>query len=153
MEGIRNQRKNGQERIDNSALVVGLYNQDSSIPVANFFTINLPSGRTEDVRAWLWYHPVTPRSCGYGDVTATYIRRSEIPSRIYAKHSVHARIRVRKQWCIIHSNTWVQLQSYHQRWSNITWILQHRYAQLREYKEMYKYEQYKRRLRVLTGKL
>ena len=29
---------------------------------------------------------VTPRSRGYGDVTATYIRRSEIPSRIYAKH-------------------------------------------------------------------
>ena len=29
---------------------------------------------------------VTPRSHGYGDVTATYIRRSEIPSRIYAKH-------------------------------------------------------------------
>ena len=34
----------------------------------------------------LWYQPVTPRSGGYGDVTATYIRRSEIPSRIYAKH-------------------------------------------------------------------
>ena len=29
---------------------------------------------------------MTPRSGGYGDVTATYIRRSEIPSRIYAKH-------------------------------------------------------------------
>ena len=29
---------------------------------------------------------VTPRSHGYGNVTATYIRRSEIPSRIYAKH-------------------------------------------------------------------
>ena len=29
---------------------------------------------------------VTPRSGGYGDATATYIRRSEIPSRIYAKH-------------------------------------------------------------------
>jgi len=31
-------------------------------------------------------HVVTPRSRGYGDVTATYIRRSEIPIRIYAKH-------------------------------------------------------------------
>ena len=50
MERIRNQRKDGQE-IDNSALVVGMYNQDSSIPVANFITINLPSGRTEVVRA------------------------------------------------------------------------------------------------------
>ena len=38
--------KDDQEK-DNSALVVGLYNQDSCIPVANFFTINLPSGRTE----------------------------------------------------------------------------------------------------------
>jgi len=50
MEEIRNQRKDDQE-IDNSALVVGMYNQDSCIPVANFFTINLPSGRTEDARA------------------------------------------------------------------------------------------------------
>ena len=45
---VRNQRKDDQDRIDNSALVVGMYNQDSCIPVANFFTINLPSGRTED---------------------------------------------------------------------------------------------------------
>ena len=29
---------------------------------------------------------VTPRSGGYGDVTATYIHRAEIPSRIYVKH-------------------------------------------------------------------
>ena len=29
---------------------------------------------------------VAPRSGGYGDVTTTYIRRSEIPSRIYTKH-------------------------------------------------------------------
>ena len=29
---------------------------------------------------------VTPRSGGYGDVTAMYIRRSEIPSRIYPKY-------------------------------------------------------------------
>ena len=78
--------KDDQERIDNSVLVVGLYNQDSCIPAANFFTINLPSGRTEDVEPRLRYHPVTPRSRGYGDVTATYIRRSKIPSRIYAKH-------------------------------------------------------------------
>ena len=50
MEGTRNQSKDDQEK-DNSALVVGLYNQDSCIPVANFFTINLPSRRTEDARA------------------------------------------------------------------------------------------------------
>jgi len=29
---------------------------------------------------------MTPRSRGYGDVTVTYIHRSEIPSHIYAKH-------------------------------------------------------------------
>jgi len=50
MEEIKNQRKDEQDRIDNSVLVVGLYNQDSCIPVANFFTINLLSGRTEDAR-------------------------------------------------------------------------------------------------------
>jgi len=51
MEGIRNQRKDDQERIDNFVHVVRLYNQDPYIPNANFFTINLSSGRSEDVRA------------------------------------------------------------------------------------------------------
>ena len=50
-QNFRVQGKNYQEKIDNSALVVGLYNQDSCIPAANFFTINLPTGCTEDVRA------------------------------------------------------------------------------------------------------
>ena len=50
-KGFRNQRKDDRERKDNSALVVALYNQDPCISVANFFTINLSSGRTEDVRA------------------------------------------------------------------------------------------------------
>ena len=49
-KGLRNQGKNYQEEIENSVLIVGLYNRDLYIPVANFFTINLPSGRTEDVR-------------------------------------------------------------------------------------------------------
>ena len=30
--------------------------------------------------------PVAPRSDGYGDATATYIRRAMLPSRMYAKH-------------------------------------------------------------------
>ena len=51
MKGIRNQRKDDQEREDNSALVDGLYNQDSCISVANFFIINLPFRCTEDARA------------------------------------------------------------------------------------------------------
>jgi len=46
MEGIRNQRKDDHERIDNSVLVIGMYKQDSCIPVVNFFAINLPAGRT-----------------------------------------------------------------------------------------------------------
>jgi len=50
-ENIRIQGKNYQEKIDNFVLVVGLYNQDSCILVANFFTINLPNSYTEDVRA------------------------------------------------------------------------------------------------------
>ena len=51
MEKTQESRKGYQERIDNSALIVRLYNQDSCMPIANFFTINLSSGRTEDVRA------------------------------------------------------------------------------------------------------
>ena len=48
---FKNQGKDDQEGIDNFVLAVGLYNQDSCIPVANFFIINLPTGCTEDVRA------------------------------------------------------------------------------------------------------
>jgi len=36
-----NQGKDDQEGIDNFVLVVGSYNHDSCIPVANSFTINL----------------------------------------------------------------------------------------------------------------
>ena len=50
MEEIRNQKKDDQEEIDNLAFVIGLYNQDLCIPVTNFFTLNLPTGRTVDVR-------------------------------------------------------------------------------------------------------
>ena len=48
---FKNQGKDDQERIANFILVVRLYNHDSCILVANFFTINLPTGCTEDVRA------------------------------------------------------------------------------------------------------
>ena len=33
-----------------------------------------PGGYPHQVWTWLWYHYVTPRSQGYGDVMATYIR-------------------------------------------------------------------------------
>ena len=52
MEGIQEQRKKKQEEIDNSALIVGLCNQYSCIPVTNFITINLPTGCTVNVRAF-----------------------------------------------------------------------------------------------------
>jgi len=38
------------------------------------------------VQVGILFPSVTPRSRWYGDVTATYIRKSEVPSRIYAKH-------------------------------------------------------------------
>ena len=48
---------------------------------------------------------VTPRFHGYGDVTATYIRKSEVPYRIYAKHQYKQESEYGSKWCIIHSNT------------------------------------------------
>jgi len=50
MERFKNQGTDDQEEIDNFILIVGLYNHDSCIPVANFFTINLLIGCTEDVK-------------------------------------------------------------------------------------------------------
>ena len=47
---------------------------------------------------------VTPRSCGYGDVTAIYIRRSKISSHIYDKHQYMQESEFGSMWCIIHSN-------------------------------------------------
>jgi len=59
---------------------------------------------------------VTSWSHGYGDVTMTYIRRSEIPSYIYTKHHYKQESKYESMWCIIYSNIWVQLQSYHRMW-------------------------------------
>ena len=71
---------------------------------------------------------VTPRSGGYGDVTVTYLRRSKIPLRIYAKHQYRKESECESKWCIIHSNIRVLLQGYHQIWHNITIILHHQYG-------------------------
>ena len=49
------------------------------------------SDREKNQEAGVWgrhcreFYTVTPRSHEYGDVTATYIHRSKIPLRIYAK--------------------------------------------------------------------
>ena len=50
-KGLRNQGRDDQEETDYSVLVGGLYNRNSNNPIAIFFTINLPSGCTKDVRA------------------------------------------------------------------------------------------------------
>jgi len=50
-ENFKIQEKDYQEKIDNSALVVGLYKQNSCILITNFFIINLMTGCTENVRA------------------------------------------------------------------------------------------------------
>ena len=81
---------------------------------------------------------VTPRSCGYGDVTATYIRRSEIPSRIYAKHQYRQESEYGSKWCIIHST-----HEYNYKVITRGDPILHKYyitrmAQLRDYKEISK---------------
>ena len=48
---FESQGKDDQGGIDNFVLAVGLYNYDSCILFANFFTINLSTDCTEDVRA------------------------------------------------------------------------------------------------------
>ena len=39
---------------------------------------------------------VTPRSCGYGEITTTYIHGAGIPSPIYFEHHYSTGVRVRK---------------------------------------------------------
>jgi len=46
---------------------------------------------------------VTP-SRGYGDITSTYKRRSEIPLHIYVKHQYMQESEHESTWCIIYSN-------------------------------------------------
>ena len=65
---------------------VGLYNQDSCIPVAYFFTINLLTDYTEYVRAWALIPSCNTPIPWYRDVTVTYIHKAKIPSHIYTKH-------------------------------------------------------------------
>ena len=48
---FKNQGKDDQEGTNNFVPVVGLYNHNSCVPAVNFFTINLSTGCTKDVRA------------------------------------------------------------------------------------------------------
>jgi len=50
--------------------------------------------------------PCNTRSSRDGEVTATYIRRSKIPS---CKHQYRQELEYESMWCIIHSNIWIQL--------------------------------------------
>jgi len=143
-KGFRNQRKDDQKGMDNFVLVVGLYNHDSRVPVANFLPLIC---HLDVLKMWeprLWYHPITSGSHGYVDVTATYICRVEIPSHIYAKHQYRQESEYESKVVIYISTIIVQLQSYHRMWSNIIWILHHQEVQKYDLQEIYNYEQYKR---------
>ena len=48
--------------------------------------IYIADSRHDSVFMYFENRGVTPRSRRYGDITVTYIHRSEIPSRIYAKY-------------------------------------------------------------------
>ena len=60
---------------------------------------------------------VMPRSRGFGDITVTYIRRSEIPLHIYAKYQYRQESECESTRVIYISN--------HRVWYNITVILHH----------------------------
>ena len=80
--------------------------------------------------------PVTPRFHGYGDVTATYIRRSELPSRIYAKHQY------RQEWIRVQHKAWYSQICQHKSTNtkssqfmiNITYVFYHNKSKSKIYK-------------------
>ena len=63
---------------------------------------------------------VTPWSHGYGDITATYIRRSKIPLRIYAKHQYRRESECESTVVIYIPTEIAQVHGYHREWYNIT---------------------------------
>jgi len=85
----------------------------------------------------LWYQPVAPRSGGYRDATATYIRRSEIPLHIYAKHQYRQESEAEAQGNI-HSNRKVQIHGHHREWYNIAGIIHYQEIQSIIHEEIYK---------------
>jgi len=90
----------------------------------------------------LWYHPVTPRFHGYGDVTATYIRRSELPSHIYAKHKSTTRNQsTHEAWysyiCQHKKYTYKVITGYY-KVLHITCVLHHNQVQKRNIQDIHK---------------
>ena len=71
----------------------------------------------------LWFHPVTPRSRRYRDITATYIRRSKYP-HIYTlsiSTGKNQSTKVRVHYTIQHMSTIIKLsQDVTQYYKNIT---------------------------------
>jgi len=63
---------------------------------------------------------VAARSHGYGDVTVTYKRRSEIPSRIYAKHQYRQESEYGSTVVIYIPAIIAQVHNYHKVWYNIS---------------------------------
>jgi len=83
-------------------------------------------------------------SRGYGDVTVTYIYKTEILPYIYAKYQYRQESECESTVVIYISTIIVQLQSYHRMWSNITRILHHQEVQKFHLQEIYNYKHYKR---------
>ena len=123
MKRFKNQGKDDQEGIDNFILAVGLY-----ITTTHAFQLQISLlliCRLGVLKMWelrFWYHLVTPRFRGYGDVTATYIRRADIPSHIYAKHQYRQESEYRNTVVIYIPAIMTQLNSYHKAWYNISRI-------------------------------
>ena len=67
---------------------------------------------------------VMPRSHGYGDITATYICRVEIPSHIYIKHKYMQELEYRST-VVIYIPAVTHVHSYHRALYNIPRILDH----------------------------
>jgi len=141
MEGILESKEGRSRENKNFVLAVGLYNRDLCFSVTSFFTINLPTSCTKDVRAWAlipsYNTPILWRRRRYCDV---YTQRENTLSISLGRNQS---MKVRDVQ--LHSKKRVQLQSYHRKWSNITWILHHQEENM-NYSEIYKNEQYKMEL-------
>jgi len=95
----------------------------------------------------------TPRSRGYGNVIATYIRRSK-NSHIYMLSISTGKNQSTK----VRGELYISTYEYNYRVIKGCDIILHEcnitdMAQMREYKKIYNNELYKRRLRVITGKI
>ena len=80
----------------------------------------------------------------YEDATATYIRRTKVPSHMYAKHQYSAGVRVQKNGGNIYYNKKIQVHKYHRARSTIL-LLHYERRSI----QITRYEQYNRCLRAI----